>query len=600
MNKEMTIKEFNLLTEDEKINLIKELHEAGEPDKIIELLTACPLKELSINLQNWLAAAYIIMDSYDKAMEVMNLIPEPERDAKWYYRYGYSLLYKDFPIASDQHKEVLALIDKACEMSLDDEVKDWCLELISYDPELEVIIKSKETSFPHIYDYYIHSDYANEEGSATEEEAAGTFCGSVLLSEDEWDKDKLISDLQVDWGIELSKEDTLDEDTIVTDIDTCRIVISKFPAPVPNEEAEINAENNWMWEEAVEVTKTHKAHIVVAILGDEEDVISRGLLYSKIMATCCKQENAIGVFTSGVVFEPSYYMTAAEMIRDGALPIFTWVWFGLYRTEKGLSTYTYGMKDFGKLELEILDADEDANTLLSFISAIASYVLQDDVEFKDEETIGLSEEDIHQITLSKGVALPDQDTLKISYCKEEFEAMDEKITEEIKIEMRENMEKINHGFFGELDLKNGLDDGFGFSDGVIVLWEEEVNGINTTLWYAKSINITTEMLDVFSNFLTNFDNNDEIARKALEAYLLEDSEYIDFHREDIELDLPEDVKEFVQCMKVTDIGFWVGGEDVDGEDIIIVDYMISPEESDEILAVKFNSNFEIMDIAWES
>ena len=438
-------------------------------------------------------------------------------------------------------------------------------------------------------------DYANEEGFTSEEETVGSFCGSVLLSEDEWDKDKLIRDLQVDWGIELSKEDMEDEDTIVADFDKCRIVISKFPAPVPNEEAEINAENNWMWEEAVEVTKTHKAHIVVAILGDEEDVISRGLLYSKIMATCCKQENAIGVFTSGVVFEPSYYMTAAEMIRDGALPIFTWVWFGLYRTEKGLSTYTYGMKDFGKLELEILDADEDANTLLSFISAIASYVLQDDVEFKDEETIGLSEEDIHQITLSKGVALPDQDTLKISYCKEEFEAMDEKITEEIKIEMRENMEKINHGFFGELDLKNGLDDGFGFSDGVIVLWEEEVNGINTTLWYAKSINITTEMLDVFSNFLTNFDNNDEIARKALEAYLLEDSEYIDFHREDIELDLPEDVKEFVQYMKVTNIGFWA-----DGENIIIVDYMISPEESDEILAVKFNSNFEIMDIAWES
>ena len=591
MNNEIIIKEFNLLTEDEKINLIKELHEAREPDKIIELLTACPLKELSINLQNWLAVAYIIVDLCDKAMEVMNLIPEPERDAKWYYRYGYSLLYKDFPIASDQHEEVLALIDKACEMSLDDEVKDWCSELISYDPELEDIIKSKETSFPHIYDYYIHSDYANEEGSATEEEAAGTFCGSVLLSEDEWDKDKLISDLQAYWGIELPKEDTEDEDTIVN-FDKCRIVISKFPAPVPNEEAEINAENNWMWEEAVEITKTHKAHIVVAILGDEEDLKSRGLLYTKIMATCCKQEKAIGVFTSGVVFEPSYYMNAAEMIRDGELPIFTWVWFGLYRTENGLSTYTYGMKAFGKYELEILDADEEVGKLLSFISAIASYILQDDVEFKDGETIGLSEEDIHQITLSKGVALPEK-TLKISY--EKKKSLGGKDTEEIKIEKRENMEKINHEFFGELDLLNGLDDGLGFSDDVIVLWEEEVNGINTTLWYVKSIKITTEILDVFSNFLTNFDNNDEIARKALEAYLLEDSEYIDFHREEIEPDLPEDVKEFVQCMKVTDIGFWVGGED-----IIIVDYMISPEESDEILAVKFNSNFEIMDIAWES
>ena len=563
-------------------------------------------------------------------------------------------------------------------------------------------------------------------------EVKGAFCGSVLLSEDKWDKDKLISDLQADWGIEIPKEDTEDEDTIVN-FDKCRIVISKFPTPVPNEEAEINAENNWMWEEAVEVTKTHKAHIVVAILGDEEDLISRGLLYTKIMATCCKQEKAIGVFTSGVVFEPSYYMKAAEMIRDGELPIFTWVWFGLYRTENGLSTYTYGMKDFEKLELEILDADEDAGKLLSFISAIASYILQDDVKLKDRETIGLSEEDIHQITLSKGVALPEK-TLKISYEKkktlggkdkekftmkteliynkenrEEFFAKIEELIEKDKhtecinalesipaeerdyeisyqlaralqnfalvgddgkrtdyniryefllksleilesvraegqnkaewnmrmaygyqylfrqeekaipyaqswaeldpedknalevikecqeeIEKRENMEKINHEFFGELDL-NGLDDGIGFSNGVVVLWEEEVNGINTTLWYDKSIKITTEMLDVFSNFLTNFDNNDEIARKALEAYLLEDSEYIDFHREDIELDLPEDVKEFVQCMKVTNIGFWA-----DGENIIIVDYMISPEESDEILAVKFNSNFEIMDIAWES
>ena len=47
------------------------------------------------------------------------------------------------------------------------------------------------------------------------------------------------------------------------------------------------------------------------------------------------------------------------------------------------------------------------------------------------------------------------------------------------------MEKMNHEFFGELDL-NGLNDGLGFSDGVVVLWEEEVNGINTTLWYVKS------------------------------------------------------------------------------------------------------------------
>lgn len=33
MNKEITIKEFNLLTEDEKINLMKELNEADKSEK---------------------------------------------------------------------------------------------------------------------------------------------------------------------------------------------------------------------------------------------------------------------------------------------------------------------------------------------------------------------------------------------------------------------------------------------------------------------------------------------------------------------------------------------------------------------------------------
>ena len=36
----------------------------------------------------------------------------------------------------------------------------------------------------------------------------GDFCGSILLSENVWDKDQLISDLKVDWGIEIPKEDT--------------------------------------------------------------------------------------------------------------------------------------------------------------------------------------------------------------------------------------------------------------------------------------------------------------------------------------------------------------------------------------------------------
>ena len=157
------------------------------------------------------------------------------------------------------------------------------------------------------------------------------------------------------------------------------------------------------------------------------------------------------------------------------------------------------------------------------------------------------------------------------------------------------MEKIKHEFFGELDLVNGLDDGMGFSDDVVVLWEEEVSGINTTLWYGKPANITTELLDSFTKFLQNFGEYNKKAKKVIEEYLLEDNTYITFHKEELELDLPEGVNEFVQCMKVTNIGLWT-----DGENVMIVDYMISPEESDEILAVKIDDSLDIIDVSWES
>ena len=249
-----------------------------------------------------------------------------------------------------------------------------------------------------------------------ENTSVGKFCGSVLLSENMWDKQQLLNDLKEEWEIEISLEGTEeDNDNVIGDVNGYRIVISKFPMPVPNREAEVNAENNYMWQEAVEVTSTHKAHILIAVLGDGTDLIDRGLIYTKIMSICTKQKYAIGVFTSGVVFEPNYYFDVAQSMKKDELPILNWIWFGLYTTENGISGYTYGMDVFGKYELEILDAKDDAEKIYEFLITLATYVIEEDVELKDGETIGFSKKDIHEIKLSKGVALPEQDTLKISY-----------------------------------------------------------------------------------------------------------------------------------------------------------------------------------------
>ena len=260
------------------------------------------------------------------------------------------------------------------------------------------------------------------ESDEEETDCKGSFAGSVLLSKAEWDKEQLIRDLREEWGIVDDELDEGDEDNensddaVVMRVGGMMLIVTLFHGHIPDNEAEINAENNYMWPEAVEVAKVHKAHIVVAVLGEEEKLLERGKLFTKVMAVCCKQKYATGVYTSGVVFEPRFYEGLADMIKEDELPIFNWVWFGLYRSEGGLNGYTYGMDVFGKEEMEVLNTDAEPEDLRDFLASLASYVLACDVTLKDGETIGFSADDKHTITRSSGVSLPeDQMTLKIGW-----------------------------------------------------------------------------------------------------------------------------------------------------------------------------------------
>lgn len=196
--------------------------------------------------------------------------------------------------------------------------------------------------------------------------------------------------------------------------------VSLMHGPVPGGEAEDNAENNYMWPDAVKAAQSHAAHIMVTVLGKETDVRLRGQFFVKLAAACCRQPGVLGVYTSGVVFEPSFYADMAGVMKEGELPLNNWIWFGLHRREGGVCGYTYGMDVFGKEELEVLDADADPLAVREFLVSLAGYVIGSDVTLNDGETIGFSQGDRHRITRSPGVALPDQPTLKVSFEQNEI------------------------------------------------------------------------------------------------------------------------------------------------------------------------------------
>ena len=157
------------------------------------------------------------------------------------------------------------------------------------------------------------------------------------------------------------------------------------------------------------------------------------------------------------------------------------------------------------------------------------------------------------------------------------------------------MKHLKHAYFGELNTEE--------LDGYDVLWEKEIPYKNTSVevefWFSGEDDLSSERLNSFEKFLKNFDAMDEKARKALKAYLEEEPEYLNFHAEELE-NIPENIDDFVAEMQIEAIGLWYSiDEEEEGVDVV-VDYMIRPEESDEILAVKFSLDGEIVAIDWES
>lgn len=253
----------------------------------------------------------------------------------------------------------------------------------------------------------------NRQVSETDEES-GNFNGFVLMDTHHFHVEDIVKQIKNDWDVhvDISTDQEQSDDAIVMDIDDMLVAISFIDAPVPDEEAEYFAQSNYFWKEGVAVTKQHVSQILLAVLGHGMPSRKAGELFVKIASSALKNEHALGIYTSGTVFEPVFYIDCAQAIKEGDFPLNNLVYFGLYRNENGWNAYTYGMQAFHKEEMEILHTDLEPMDLRNMLFDIAYYVLTNNVVLKDGETIGFSQEQRLPITFSKGEAV-EGNSLKI-------------------------------------------------------------------------------------------------------------------------------------------------------------------------------------------
>ena len=244
-----------------------------------------------------------------------------------------------------------------------------------------------------------------------------TFVGFVLLDEVRFDAEKYVKNLKEDWGMSYDFEITHDNSTIIADNNGMILTASLMPAPIPDNEAVEQAKTNYRWEKAVEAAEKHKAHLLVSVINrGDVDNIEGAKHYVKLLANATKQEGCLGINILGTVIHPQMYYDFAKLYDENDdFPIENIVYIGLYGDENNtVSGYTYGLEQFGKKELEIIKSSEEAEEVYNFLASISDYIITSDVVLNDGETIGFSEEQKIQISVSEGIAV-NGETVKLGF-----------------------------------------------------------------------------------------------------------------------------------------------------------------------------------------
>ncbi|QTV07074.1 DUF4261 domain-containing protein [Faecalibacter bovis] len=258
--------------------------------------------------------------------------------------------------------------------------------------------------------------FFKKEDKAEVNPASKSILGMVLLEENNSFKIKEFTDeLQNKWKLKIDNIETSDEASVLV-IQGYNIAIAVIPNKIPNNEVEQTAEYNYFWQNGVKESSKHKGHIIVSIMNAGKDPIQENILYCKLLSSVLNNSDSNGVYIGGrtLVLSKDFYQSNVELMSDQNLPIYNWIYIGI-RNENGKnSVYTYGLKDFGKKEMEIINSKNSIEDISEMLYNLSHYVLAYNVNLKSGETIGLSAEQKIKITESKGKFLNEK-TLKIEY-----------------------------------------------------------------------------------------------------------------------------------------------------------------------------------------
>ncbi|MDR3697887.1 DUF4261 domain-containing protein [Mucilaginibacter sp.] len=225
----------------------------------------------------------------------------------------------------------------------------------------------------------------------------------MFINGDTYEIKKIIESLKKLWDLEITDFDG-DDNVATFKVNGEMVAIANMPVQIPLGDIEGTAKYAYNWPKALDDLKDHTGHAIVSVMAGLKSPLDRFKILSKVLCSILITSNSVGVYqgSQSLLIPSEQYLNNIEELKDDGTPVFLWIYIGLKQYKTGNSAYTYGLKDFQKQEIEIIDSSLSLEELLQFLGNIASYVIANDITLKNGETVGYTADQKISVTISKG------------------------------------------------------------------------------------------------------------------------------------------------------------------------------------------------------
>lgn len=259
-----------------------------------------------------------------------------------------------------------------------------------------------------------HSTLSAQKPVAADNKAVS---GIVLLNEKtSVNFSTLTESLKKDWGVRLDSSSQTGK-TLVLYTTGATIMLTYQDYPASPVEIQSAAEGAWMWPAARNEAPKHQAQMMVTVVGAAGKAVQLYKLYTRAAAAVLDNSRSCGVYlpTQYLLQSKAFFLQAARNLDQNTLPLYCWVYFGMFEDGGQTCAYTYGLTEFGMNDLEIVKSSHTMQEAHAVLYDAAKDALQNNRLLQEGAVIETLEKQKYTLTLAKSPYLDGREMLRMAY-----------------------------------------------------------------------------------------------------------------------------------------------------------------------------------------